>query len=418
MKHNRTFLSAISLFVCVLMCISFSGCGKTVMAADLMEGLKKGNTASRAADEKFTDAGTALALKLFAEAQKDSGEENLLISPLSVWLALSMTANGASGETLAQMESLLGNGIALDELNEYLCTFRNSLCGDGADTLKIANSIWFKASDEYPVNTAFLQKNADYYGADAYSSKFDKETVDDINNWVSKNTNGMIKELISSIDAGTLMYIINAMAFEAEWSKPYDKQSISDGIFTDINGAEKQVKMMSSSEMRYIETDTAKGFLKNYKGGRYSFAALLPDESIPIGDFIASLDCGTLKTAFENEKSTTVNAFIPKFSYSYDTELRRALQALGMTDAFDENADFSGITGKKGDICIDSVIHKTFISVDELGTKAGAVTSVKLKEMAMDPTDAVTVRLDRPFVYMIIDNETDIPVFIGAVMSI
>ena len=138
---------------------------------------------------------------------------------------------------------------------------------------------------------------------------------------------------------------------------------------------------------------------------------------MPIGDFIASLDAGKLKNAFRNETDTAVHAWIPKFRYSYDTELKDTLSALGMSSAFDGSADFSGIAGKPGDICIDSVIHKTFIAVDELGTRAGAVTSVALKETGA-PVDPVQIYLDRPFVYMIIDNETKLPLFIGAAMSI
>ena len=137
---------------------------------------------------------------------------------------------------------------------------------------------------------------------------------------------------------------------------------------------------------------------------------------MPIGDFIASLDAGKLKNAFRNEADTAVHAWIPKFRYSYDTELKDTLSALGMSSAFDGSADFSGIAGKPGYICIDSVIHKTFIAVDELGTRAGAVTSIAIKEMAMPMY--VQIYLDRPFVYMIIDNETKLPLFIGAAMSI
>ena len=406
MKKNRLFISALCLLLCAATLLSFSGCGTAVKAADLMDGMQKGTVARRVAADRFTAAGTDLALQLF-KATADGSSENLLISPLSIWLALSMTANGAEGETLSQMETLLGGDIDLDELNEYLNSYVASLKSDKKSTLSIANSIWFRSAKEGMISKDFLQKNADYYGAAAYSSPFDKSTVNDINNWVKQNTDGMIEKLLDGIDSDAFMYIINAMAFEAEWSN----------TFTDINGVEKQVKMMSSKEYRYVTVDGAKGFLKDYNGAKYSFAAFLPDEDVPIGDFITSLDAGKLKSAFENETDTTVLARIPKFSYSYGTELKNTLSALGMTSAFDGSADFSGIAGKPGDIFIDSVIHKTFIAVDELGTRAGAVTSVSVKEMAM-PVDPVQIYLDRPFVYMIIDNETKLPLFMGAAMSI
>lgn len=417
MKKNRLFISALCLLLCAATLLSFSGCGTAVKAADLMDGMQKGTVARRVADDRFTAAGTDLALQLF-KATAEGSSDNLLISPLSIWLALSMTANGAKGETLSQMETLLGSDIKLDELNEYLNSYTASLKSDKKSTLSIANSIWFRSAKEGMISKDFLQKNADYYGAAAYSSPFDKSTVNDINNWVKQNTDGMIEKLLDGIDSDAFMYIINAMAFEAEWSNTYTKNNLSDGTFTDINGAKKQVKMMSSEERRYVTVDGAKGFLKDYKGAKYSFAAFLPDEDVPIGDFIASLDAGKLKNAFRNETDTAVHAWIPKFRYSYDTELKDTLSALGMSSAFDGSADFSGIAGKPGEIFIDSVIHKTFIAVDELGTRAGAVTSVSLKETGAAPVDPVQIYLDRPFVYMIIDNETKLPLFIGAAMSI
>lgn len=241
MKKNRLLISALCLLLCAATLLSFSGCGTAVKAADLMDGIQKRTVARRVADDRFTAAGTDLALKLF-KATAEGSSDNLLISPLSIWLALSMTANGAKGETLSQMETLLGGDIKLDELNEYLNSYMASLEGDKKNTLSIANSIWFRSAKEGMISKDFLQKNADYYGAAAYSSPFDKSTVNDINNWVKQNTDGMIEKLLDGIDSDAFMYIINAMAFEAEWSNTYTKNNLSDGTFTDINGAKKQVK--------------------------------------------------------------------------------------------------------------------------------------------------------------------------------
>ena len=157
MKKNRLFISALCLLLCAATLLSFSGCGTAVKAADLMDGIKKGTVASRSADDRFTAAGSDLALKLF-KATAEGSSDNLLISPLSIWLALSMTANGAKGETLSQMETLLGGDIKLDELNEYLNSYVASLEGDKKNTLSIANSIWFRSAKEGMISKDFLQK--------------------------------------------------------------------------------------------------------------------------------------------------------------------------------------------------------------------------------------------------------------------
>lgn len=190
-------------------------------STDLMEGVSCKTVNSRPADDRFIKSQAEFALALFKESMKDG--VNSLVSPLSVTLALAMTANGADGETLAEMEKLLGGDIPIDELNEYLHTYVSRLPSDEKAKLNIANSIWFKDDeDSLVVNKDFLQRNADYYGASAYKSPFDDSTVGDINGWVDENTDGMIKKLLDNIPEEAVMYLINAICFDAEWSNPFN----------------------------------------------------------------------------------------------------------------------------------------------------------------------------------------------------
>ena len=413
--------------ICVLLALvipfNLVGCTK-IRAADLMSGITPQNITARDADEGFLAQQTDLYLKLFkavSAEEKSNGEtDSLLVSPLSIILALSMTANGADGQTKSEMQSLLGGDIAIDELNEYLCSYVKNLSSEEKCRLSIANSIWFRDdADKLTVEKDFLQKNADYYSAAAYRSPFDGTTVKDINNWVKKNTDGMIDEIVESIDPLAMMYIINAVAFDAEWRVPYEKGDVSTGRFTDHVGETNNAEMMFSSEHRYIHDDQTTGFIKDYKGGKYSFVALLPSEGIDIYDYINNLDGEKFSALINSEEAIAVSAGIPKFSYDYDVEMDGILYDLGMPSAFTPaGADFSKLgTSPLGNIYISRVLHKTFISVDELGTRAGAVTSVELRaEGAMAAEKSVI--LDRPFVYAIMDNSTSLPIFIGAVTEI
>ena len=217
------------------------------------------------------------------------------------------------------------------------------------------------------------------------------------------------------------MYLVNALAFEAEWMSIYKNNQVREGIFTTESGEEQSVDMMYSGEHVYLEDDNAKGFIKYYKGRKYAFAAILPDEGITVSEYINTLDGEGLYSLLSNAESATVRAAIPKFETEYSTEMAEVLCKMGMPTAFDpDRADFSGIGNySSGNIFINRVIHKTHIRVDERGTKAGAVTVIEMgKNSAADPGEIKTVYLDRPFVYMLIDCENNIPLFIGTTMNV
>ena len=203
----------------------------------------------------------------------------------------------------------------------------------------------------------------------------------------------------------------------------YEEFQIRDGSFTTEAGVQQDVDMMHSEEHAYLEDDMATGFVKYYKDRKYAFAALLPNEGVSVSEYVSGLSGAHLQELLSNPQDVTVFASMPKFETEYDIEMSEVLQEMGMTDAFGlMTADFSRLGTYNVDgmnICINRVLHKTFISVSERGTRAGAATAVEMvTEGAMELVDFKEVVLDRPFVYMLIDCETNLPFFIGTMMDV
>ena len=347
-----------------------------------------------------------------------AGDKNTLISPFSVMSALAMTANGADGETLAQMEKVLG--MPLNELNAYLKAYAASLPQGEQYKLNPANSIWFTSGDNFQVNEDFLKKVSANYDADIFQADFDDATLKDINDWVKEKTDGMIPEILDQISPAAVMYLINALAFEAEWGEPYFDFQVQESEFTAEDGTKEKVDLMHSEERDYLESEDATGVIKYYKEGKYAFAALLPKEGTTVEELVESLDGAKLHEILEGRQNITTYTAIPKFETEFSTEMSDVLVGMGMQNAFDPgNADFSNLGTAGENIYISRVIHKTFISVAEQGTKAGAATIVEMAEgAAIMEEEPKEVTLDRPFVYMLIDCETWTPFFIGTLMHV
>lgn len=414
-KMLAVFMSVLSLAVCIL---PFSGCGKTVgkvhnkgvksgAVRDLTEGISKNESASKAPDDEFKAAASSFAAELFKDNY--SKGKTTLVSPLSVLTALALVQNGAQGDTLAQLEQALG-GLDRDTLNAYMRAYCDFLTE--SDELKIANSVWTDSSVE--AKQAFLQKAVDSYSAQIFSAPLSsKKAVSSINSWVKKNTDGMIPKIIENADRDVVMMLINAVAFEAKWETPYTNDDIEKLEFNSYSGKSKKTEFMCSTESVYLSDSDAVGFMKPYKNGRFAFAALLPNEDVNIDDYIASLSGEKLMKIFSSaKKNEEVDVKMPKFKAEYSTQLIDTLKKMGIEDAFDrKSADFSSLIDKNDGAYIGTVMHKTFIEVDQEGTRAAAATLVGISKMSMPAINPVC--LNRPFVYMIVDTETNLPLFIG-----
>lgn len=421
-KARSNYMKSISLLiVCAVIMTSifcFYGCsaGYLVQATNLMNGVTPNSVTLLTDLSNYNDKTTAFAVRLFKESNKNG--ENTLVSPLSVLCAVAMTANGAKGETLAQMETVFG--MPIDEINHYLYSYINSLPQGDKYKLSLANSIWVTEDESFTVNHDFLQKNADYYGADVYKAPFDETTLKDINYWVNDKTNGMIPKILNEISPKAVMYLVNALAFEAEWMQPYEKSQVRAEKFTKEDGTKQDVEFMYNSESYYLEDENATGFIKHYTGQTYAFVAMLPNEGVSISEYVASLGGESLNTLLASAQNISVNVAIPKFETEYDVEMSEILKDLGMQNAFNsKEADFTELgVSTVANIFISRVIHKTFISVGEKGTKAGAATAVVMSESTQVGFEPKQIYLDRPFVYMLIDCENNLPFFIGTMMDI
>lgn len=427
MKKSRIQAAVLSVITAGALLVQATGCGQEignsennneVQAANLMRDVKVKDVTGKAADEKFVNSYYDFSLELLKKTSASSNGENMLIAPLSVQLALAMTANGAKGDTKAQMEEVLSGGMTIEELNEYLYRYKENA---EDSQLNIANSIWFRDDEEkIQVEESFLENNASYYDAGIFEAAFDEQTVSDINNWVNKNTDGMIPSMVDRIEDDSIMYLINALCFEGEWQEAYTEKQIYDESFVNKDGKKQQVSMMHSNENIYLEDENATGFIKMYQDRKYSFVALLPKEGMTIDEYVNSLNADDIQKLIKNAQDDMVIATLPKFSYDYSVSMEQILQEMGIKNAFDADAaEFSGMgTTSVGNSCVGRVLHKTFIMVDGQGTKAGAATSVEILCESTAVSEPKVVNLNRPFFYMIMDNETNLPVFMGTVTDL
>ncbi len=402
----------------------------TLRSVDICADISEPMAMGKRTDEKFAAAEMNLGVELLKKCfdPNSANKKNSLLSPLSISAALAMTANGADGDTLDEMEKVLGNGLTIDQLNDYMAYYFQTLPDHPSEKLYVANSVWFRDDPTFKVYDDFLNKNVKYYGSQLYKAPFDDSTVLDVNSWVNEHTKGMIPTLLkkgqlSSTDKRMMMMLINTLYFECDWADPYIQSY--DGVFNAYNGSENAVKCMYSQEAHYYDLGDADAFDKPFAGGDYKFVGILPHDDIK--KYVMGLDADKLiegLSEYEDPEKIELHVMIPKFKYSFDASLKYVLPELGMNSAFDPlKADFSKINDLSVEgaqpLYIDDVLHKTRIEVCEKGVKASAATAVELACGAASPEEKriIYIELDRPFVYMILDRN-NVPVFIGAASDI
>ncbi len=405
----KTRSKVLCLILTVLMAFGMVGCGKfspkKVAAKELTANMKV-SVNSRAADDRFVSAYDDFSFEFLSRA---ANEENVLVSPLSAAICLSMIFNGANGETLSQFENTFG-GIGIDELNEY---FKKYIDETDSDKIKIADSVWLNSELDDPTEQ-FLKDVKSYYNSEVYKAVFDSGLVKDVNNWVYNKTNGMIKEILNDTNKRYYMYLLNALYFESEWIKQYEKSDISDRQFTNADGSVTNVQMMYSGESGYFSLGGADCFTKYYKGGRYAFVGMLPKVGEKLSDFLKGISGSEFKEAFQAREYISVDAGIPEFTYDYSIEMTDLLKDMGIVKAFTNEADFTKMRAR-GELNLDFVLQKTRIELDRMGTKAAAVTIGGMEATSAGPQEKKRIILDRPFAYAIVDASNGMPLFLGGV---
>lgn len=371
--------------------------------------------------EAVNEALASFGLKLLQKT-READKQSPLVSPLSVALALSMTANGADGNTLAQFQEVLGGGVDLEELNaacaQYLSDYQGLL---GSSQCRIANSLWKDHSGG--IYEDFVSKCRGYYSAQVYEAELSEpRIVDDLNSWVSDKTNKMIPQIIDQpFPEETACLLVNALYLKNKWLNEFDPLSTHERDFRHEDGTSQQVEFLSKHDanLSYLQGEGAQGAVLPYDDGRLAFFALLPDlypDSPDFGEWLNNLERNSLAQLINNREDALFLSFaMPKFSAEWKGNLEDILPLLGLEDAFVPGAaDFSSLGDNPEGYFINQVIHATKIEVNEKGTEAAAATVVVGDAGAAPPSpEGVTLILDRPFLYGIVDLYTGVLLFLG-----
>ena len=375
-------------------------------------------TSSSQLSSDISFAHNGFGFDVFKDLLKTEGDKNVVISPTSIALALSMTYNGASESTkLAMAKTLKISAIDTKKLNEESATLIKLLSNpDPQVTLSIANSIWARKGIAFLPE--FLNTNKTYYNAQIQSLDFTlPSAADTINAWVSTNTKGKIPTIVAKPIAPTIvMYLINAIYFYGTWTYEFDTALTQVLPFTLPDTSKIQHLMMKQErkDFLYQETNAFQGVLLPYgKNKQLSMVIMLPKTTFSA--FLGQLTHATWNSWMKSFAEMQGTLLLPKFKIEYKTSLSKTLSALGMANAFSESADFSGMRKQK-DLFISDVIHKTYIDVNEQGTEAAAVTSVSVGITSIgEPKKTFLMEVNKPFFFAITDTQSGEILFMGGI---
>lgn len=371
-------------------------------------------------EQSLVAADNSFGFKLFTAVNNTEAGNSVFVSPTSVSMALGMTLNGANGTTRTAMaQTLEFAALSQNDVNDSYKSVIALLTGlDPKVKFQIANSIWYRS--ELNVEQAFKDANKEHFNAEVNSINFSAPTAaKTINGWVDQNTNGKIKEIVPDpIPGDMVMYLINAIYFKGTWTYRFDTSATHNDSFTLTNGSTKPCRMMSQGgTFDYYADENLQAVDIPYGDAGFSMTILLPKSGTNIESFAASLTQERWNTWAGKLVKTKGDIYLPKFKLEYKKTLNEMLASMGMSIAFDANiANFTNID-RKGNLSISEVMHKTFVQVDEEGTEAAAVTSVGIKATYAGPTDSFTMRVDRPFVFVIREHHSGTILFIGKIVE-
>ncbi len=416
MKLFRSFLSA-------LCCATLGGCSTAIQESTSTSG--SNDSTSTVSSTIVSQEEDIAALSLIALTQQKGyddfswtlfqntleDKENTLISPLSLFFALGLTANGAQDETLKQMESVLG--MPLEECNALCATLLAQFAANPKAQLQLANCIWFNQEQVGSLQEKFESVAVEDYSGQLFIDSLDEASIEKINTWVASHTNQMILNMIDTLPTNIAMILINALAFEASWQSAYSTDNVSTMDFTNADQTTTSIQMMTKTEYAYLENQGFKGFVKGYTEGHFSLAVLLPeDENQSLEEALRRVESQEFLNALFSPQYREVHTGLPQFSFETSMNLKEALQKAGMIQAFESDANFSNMA--QDPLYVGEVKQKAKIEIDLNGTKAAAATEVQMMAMgALNPEEAAEVICNRPFVYFLLDMDHSIPVLMG-----
>jgi serine protease inhibitor len=399
------------LFIITAICIFMAGCDLTGNSGD---------------DEISVTEKTARLIK----AENDFGFElfqniydyeteypNIMVSPLSVSLALAMTYNGANGQTKTDMEKTLKvHGLTPEDINASYHDLVEALKSlEPKVQLEIANAIFYR--EDFNVKNDFITINQHYYNAEVTPLDFGAEeaALDTINGWVADHTNQKIKTILDRITRDHVMFLLNAIYFKDIWQKKFNEESTEKLPFYLENGNIIQTETMQKLDtLPYMSNDLFSAIQLSYRQDNYNMYIILPEVERTLEDIIDELNDNNWNTWMDSfQEKESVDIKLPRFKYKYEIKLNDVLSEMGMEIAFTNGADFTGIN-PEGGLRIDYVKHKSFIEVNEEGTEAAAVTIVAIERSSVGP-EKVYFHVNRPFMYVITEKDTGAILFMGTV---
>jgi serpin B len=350
---------------------------------------------------------TGFALSFFKEVNRNvKPGENVVVSPYSAGVVLSMLAEGAEGETRVEFDNAL-NG----------CLFKAEELGDEKVVVESANSVW--VSDDFSVRNRYVDLLSNDFNAFITTQNFaDPATLKAINNWCAENTSGKITEIIDRLGPDMVMVLVNALYFNGPWEKAFDPASTAEDVFKGRSGNQKVSMMSAKMKLNYAEYQGCQIVELPYAGGNYSMFVVLPPAGMDADAVLPYVSESAFDAAMGMLVQRDVRLKMPKFKLETSLILNEVLQDMGIRDAFSSAADFKGISAM-GPLRLDKVQQKCFIEVAEKGTEAAAVTSAQIRLTSVRPEGApVEMKVDRPFFFFIADrNEMQI-LFAGKIVNL
>jgi len=380
----------------------------TPVSSDLVTTGDAGLFASDKADSNY-----ALGMEVLRSLWLDNPESNHLISPVSLSFALAMLQNGAQGDTKEQITALLGEEENLNEAYKNIMLYLTQ--GSDEDrALAIANSYWMR--DDLTPKQAFIDTLKASYDAEVYISDFtSNDTLDAMNQWVEDQTNGMLKDTIDQLDPETLSILMNTIYFKGTWVDEFQANATSEQNFYTTEDETKTVNMMhQTNTYNYYEDETCQSVVLPYIGGTEMVVILPKDTLNKYMESVSDEALGSIVVGDGFEYNSVILS-LPKFTFEAKNDLNDILKNLGMIDAFSEGtADFSLMSEENQPVWVSRIFQNTKIDLDEAGTEAAAVTVVEMKTTAAMPAEEpVEMTCERPFLFIIKNSVTDLPIFMG-----
>ncbi|MFD2248647.1 serpin family protein [Pontibacter ruber] len=367
-------------------------------------------------ETKTVASSNDFAFRSFARLSEEEAAENIFISPLSISMALSMAYNGAEGSTKEAMRQTLGFELTTDEdINKSFKNLDVLLKGiDKKITFNSANSLWH--SNQYKLQAPFVKTNQTYFDATVQGLDFSSPSAkDQMNDWVKTKTNGKIEKIVEQVRPDQVLFLINAIYFKGTWTYPFDPKLTRPDQFRKEDGTIVTHDFMTLKNGKYLyyQDDSKELIDLPYGNRQYSMTILMPKEQHTVRDLVQELNGANLGNWLSEADTSKLELHMPKFKLEYDKALNDLLTQLGTGVAFSENADFSRMVEGQRNLAISEVKHKTFVEVNEEGTEAAAATSVGIVVTSLPPS----IRIDRPFVFLIREKSSNAIVFIGKLMQ-